>query len=91
MMAAKRSRAASAICSLIRKAHLLKNKVHPADIHDRAGAELLLEGLQHLFPAIRADVGRHGLSRIEGLAAQSAGLEVVDPAALVERRRLDAG
>jgi len=31
---------------------LLKNKVHSADIHDRAGAELLLEGLQHLFPAI---------------------------------------
>jgi transposase len=31
---------------------LLKNRVHPADIHDRAGAELLLEGLQHLFPAI---------------------------------------
>jgi transposase len=31
---------------------LLKNKVQPADIHDRAGAELLLEGLQHLFPAI---------------------------------------
>ena len=31
---------------------LLKTKVHPADIHDRAGAELLLEGLQHLFPTI---------------------------------------
>src|SRR3712207_8512999 len=32
--------------------NLLKNSVHPADIHDRAGAELLLEGLQPLFPAI---------------------------------------
>lgn len=31
---------------------LVKNKVHPADIHDRSGAELVLEGLQHLFPAI---------------------------------------
>ena len=50
--------------------NLLKNSVHPADIHDRAGAELLLEGLQHLFPGHRADVGRHGLSRIEGLAVQ---------------------
>jgi hypothetical protein len=26
--------------------------VQPVDVHDRAGAELLLEGLQHLFPAI---------------------------------------
>ncbi len=25
--------------------NLLKNKVHPADVHDRAGAELLLSGL----------------------------------------------
>ncbi len=32
--------------------NLLKNKVQPADLHDRAGAELLLEGLQHLFPAL---------------------------------------
>ena len=32
--------------------NLLKNSVHPADIHDRAGAEILLSGLQHLFPAI---------------------------------------
>ena len=43
---------------------LLKNKVHPADIHDRAGAELLLEGLQHLFPAIElmwADTAYRGL------------------------------
>src|SRR3954467_5883171 len=29
---------------------LLKGKVHPADLHDRSGAELLLSGLQHLFP-----------------------------------------
>jgi transposase len=43
---------------------LLKNRVHPADIHDRAGAELLLEGLQHLFPAIElmwADTAYRGL------------------------------
>jgi len=43
---------------------LLKNKVQPADIHDRAGAELLLEGLQHLFPAIQqmwADTAYRGL------------------------------
>ncbi len=43
---------------------LLKNKGHPADIHDRAGAELLLEGLQHLFPAIElmwADTAYRGL------------------------------
>ncbi len=44
--------------------NLLKNSVHPADIHDRAGAELLLEGLQHLFPAIEllwADTAYRGL------------------------------
>jgi transposase len=44
--------------------NLLKNKVQPADIHDRAGAELLLEGLQHLFPAIErmwADTAYRGL------------------------------
>ncbi|WP_262271512.1 IS5 family transposase [Microvirga yunnanensis] len=44
--------------------NLLKNKVHPADLHDRAGAELLLEGLQHLFPAIErmwADTAYRGL------------------------------
>ena len=44
--------------------NLLKTKVHPADIHDRAGAELLLEGLQHLFPAIElmwADTAYRGL------------------------------
>ena len=44
--------------------NLLKNSVHPADIHDRAGAEILLEGLQHLFPAIElmwADTAYRGL------------------------------
>jgi len=44
--------------------NLLKNSVQPADIHDRAGAELLLEGLQHLFPAIErlwADTAYRGL------------------------------
>jgi hypothetical protein len=38
--------------------------VHPADIHDRAGAEILLSGLQHLFPAIElmwADTAYRGL------------------------------
>lgn len=43
---------------------LLKGKVHPADIHDRSGAELLLSGLQHLFPAIElmwADTAYRGL------------------------------
>jgi putative transposase len=43
---------------------LLKNKVHPADIHDRTGAELLLSGLQRLFPDIQlmwADTAYRGL------------------------------
>jgi putative transposase len=43
---------------------LLKNKVHPADIHDRTGAELLLSGLQRLFPDIElmwADTAYRGL------------------------------
>ncbi len=44
--------------------NLLKSKVHPADTHDRAGAERLLSGLQHLFPAIElmwADAAYRGL------------------------------
>jgi transposase len=44
--------------------NLLKHKVHSADVHDRAGAELLLSGLQHLFPAIEliwADTAYRGL------------------------------
>ena len=32
--------------------NLLKAKVHPADVHDRRGAELLLEGLAARFPRI---------------------------------------
>src|SRR5919206_1708762 len=43
---------------------LLKNKVHAADIHDRTGAELLLSGLQRLFPDIQlmwADTAYRGL------------------------------
>ena len=32
---------------------LLKAYVHEADIHDRRGAEFLLCGLQHLFPAVQ--------------------------------------
>jgi transposase len=44
--------------------NLLKNKVQPADLHDRAGAEILLLGLRHLFPAIKlmwADTAYRGL------------------------------
>jgi putative transposase len=44
--------------------NLLKNSVLPADIHDRAGAEILLSDLQHLFPAIKlvwADTAYRGL------------------------------
>ena len=43
---------------------LLKAKLHPADIHDRAGAELLLAGLADQFPTIRlmwADTAYRGL------------------------------
>ena len=43
---------------------LLKTKVYPADIHDRSGAELLLSGLQRLFPDIHlmwADSAYRGL------------------------------
>jgi putative transposase len=39
-------------------------KVHPAALHDLAGAELLLSGLQHLVPAIErmwADPAHRGL------------------------------
>ena len=71
--------------------NLLKNSVHPADIHDRAGAEILLEGLQHLFPAIElmwADTAYRGL---KDWLSEGTGLEIVHPAALVDRRRLDAG
>jgi putative transposase len=32
--------------------NLLKAKVHPADLHDKAGGMLLLAGLHRLFPAI---------------------------------------
>jgi transposase len=44
--------------------NLLKAKVHPADIHDRRGAELLLEGLAAQFPDIAllwADSAYQGL------------------------------
>jgi putative transposase len=46
------------------QSNLLKNSVHPADLHDRAGAEILLSELQHLFPAIKlawADTAYRGL------------------------------
>ena len=44
--------------------NLLKAKVHPADVHDRRGAELLLEGLAARFPRIAllwADSAYQGL------------------------------
>jgi transposase len=44
--------------------NLLKNRVHPDDIHDCTGAEILLSGLQHLFRAIElvwADTAYRGL------------------------------
>jgi putative transposase len=44
--------------------NLLKARVHPADVHDRAGAELLLTGLGELLPAVRllwADTAYRGL------------------------------
>ncbi len=44
--------------------NLLKAKVHPADIHDRRGAELLLAGLTSKFPHITlvwADTAYQGL------------------------------
>ena len=44
--------------------YILRAKVHPADVHDRAGAELLLAGLDVPFPAIRllwADTAYRGL------------------------------
>ena len=44
--------------------NLLKAKVHPADIHDRRGAELRLNGLDAQFPAIAlmwADSAYQGL------------------------------
>ena len=44
--------------------NLLKAKVHPADVHDRAGAELLLAGFAASFPTIRlpwADTPYRGL------------------------------
>jgi putative transposase len=50
--------------------NLLKARVHPADIHDRAGAELLLAGLNAEFPRIAlvwADTAYRGLK--EWLAA----------------------
>jgi putative transposase len=50
---------------------LLKACVHPADIHDRRGAELLLEGLSREFPSIaliwaRLAQGSVRRSRMEG-------------------------
>jgi transposase len=58
---------------------LLKNKVQPADIHDRADAELLLDGLQHLFPAIEhmwADTAYRGLKDWLRRALE---LDAIDP------------
>ena len=44
--------------------NLLKARVHPADIHDRRGAELLLAGLATQFPNVTlmwADTAYQGL------------------------------
>ena len=71
---------------------LLKTKVHSADLHDRAGAEFLLSGLQQLFPDIRlvwADTAYRGLK--DSSAAENSGLEAVHTPALVDRRDLDPG
>src|SRR3712207_7094080 len=38
--------------------NLLKAKVHPADVHDRRGAELLLHDLAAQFPRV-AQIGEH--------------------------------
>src|ERR687886_66523 len=49
--------------------NLLKAKLHPADIHDRPGAELLLSGLADQFPTIRlmwADTAYRGLQNRMG-------------------------
>jgi transposase len=71
---------------------LLKGKVHPADIHDRSGAELLLPGLQHLFPAIKlvwADTASRGL---KDWLATALGWRPVDHKALVDGiRGVDEG
>jgi transposase len=51
--------------------NLLKAKVHPADVHDRRGAELLLEGLAAHFPRIAllwADSAYQGLKAWLALA-----------------------
>ena len=72
--------------------NLLKNRVHPADIHDRAGAEILLEGLQHLFPAIElmwADTAYRGLKDWLAEARWAGRLSI--PQHWWSRRRLDAG
>jgi hypothetical protein len=55
----------------------------------RAGRELAIAERPQLTAQRR--LAYFDLSRIEGLAAQSAGLAAVDPATLVERRRLDEG
>jgi len=55
--------------------NLLKAKVHPADIHDRYGAELLLKGLAEQFPDIAllwADSAYQGLQAWPALTLGSA-------------------
>ncbi|MCB4825185.1 transposase [Roseicella sp. GB24] len=52
------------------QSNLLKAKVHPADVHDRRGAELLLEGLAAQFPRIAllwADTAYQGLKALLAL------------------------
>ena len=51
--------------------NLLKAKVHPADVHDRRGAELLLQGLAAQFPRLAllwADSAYQGLKAWLALA-----------------------
>jgi transposase len=65
--------------------NLLKARVHPADIHDRRGAELLLAGLDAEFPPPhRPCLGRHRLPGPEGQAGGGARLEAGDQQALVD-------
>jgi transposase len=74
--------------------NLLKAKVHPADVHDRRGAELLLEGLAAQVPAHRAALGRQRLPGAEGLAGAHPRLGADGHQALVDglaRRLAGAG
>jgi transposase len=73
-----------------RKRHLLVDTRHAAEEPGASGGpprsrrgRTLVGGSAASLPGHRADVGRHRLSRIEGLAVQGPGLEAVHSAALV--------